>query len=54
MMNSEGAGESVVSRLGKKPSAISTAWLNGLLRLHLPPIEQVFFLRPYLVIQWEA
>ncbi len=38
----------------KKPSAISTARLNALLRLHRPPIKQVFFLWPYLVIQWEA
>ncbi len=30
-----------------KPSAISTDWLNALQRVHLPPIEQVVFLRPY-------
>jgi hypothetical protein len=30
-----------------KPSAISTAWLNALLHLHLPPIKQVVSLRPY-------
>ena len=30
-----------------KPSTISTAWLNGLLRLHLPPIKQVVSLRSY-------
>jgi len=43
-----------VGPMGQKPSAISTAWLNGLLRLHRPPIKQVISLRPYLVIQWEA
>ena len=53
-MNFEGAEGGIVSLLEKKPSAISTAWLNGLLRLHRPPIEQVIFLRPYLVAQWEA
>lgn len=36
-----------VLRTADKPSAISTAWLNALLRLHLPPIKQVVFLRPY-------
>ena len=36
-----------------KPSTISTAQLNGLLRLHPLPIKQVVFLRSYLVIQWE-
>ena len=30
-----------------KPSAISTAKLNALLRLHLRPIKQVVYLRPY-------
>ena len=30
-----------------KPSAISTAKLNTLLCLHLPPIQQVVYLRPY-------
>ena len=30
-----------------KPSAISTARLNALLRFHLPPIKQVVYLRPY-------
>ena len=30
-----------------KASAISMAQLNGLLRLHLPPIKQVVYLRPY-------
>ncbi len=30
-----------------KPSAISTAQLNVLLRLHMRPIKQVVFLRPY-------
>ena len=30
-----------------KASAISTAKLNGLLRLHTPPIKQVVYLRPY-------
>ena len=30
-----------------KPSVISTARLNALLRLHRPPIKQVVFLRPY-------
>ena len=32
-----------------KPSAISTAWLRRLPALHLPPIEQVIYLRPYQV-----
>ncbi len=36
-----------------KPSTISTAQLNELLRLHPLPIKQVVFLRSYLVIQWE-
>ena len=30
-----------------KPSAISTAQLNTLLYLHLRPIKQVVYLRPY-------
>ncbi len=31
----------------EKSSAISTAQLNVLPRLHLQPIQQVFYLRPY-------
>ncbi len=30
-----------------KPSVISTAQLNPLPDLHMPPIKQVVFLRPY-------
>jgi hypothetical protein len=30
-----------------KRSAISTAWLKTLPSLHLPPIEQVIYLRPF-------
>ena len=30
-----------------KPSTISTAWLNALLRLHLRPIKQLVSLRSY-------
>ena len=33
----------------KEASAISTAKLKLLPALHVPPIEQVFYLRPYLV-----
>ncbi len=36
-----------VLRITGKPSTISTAKLNALLRLHLPPIKQVVFLRSY-------
>jgi hypothetical protein len=32
---------------GDEPSAISTAWLNALQHVHLPPINQVVYLGPY-------
>ncbi len=41
-------GVRVLRTTGGKSSAISTAWLNTLLCLHLPPIKQVVYLRPYL------
>jgi hypothetical protein len=32
---------------GPSPRPISTGWLSALLRVHLRPIKQVVFLRPY-------
>jgi hypothetical protein len=40
----------MVRRRRRSLSAISTVKLNRLLGLHSPPIEQVFYLRPYPVI----
>ena len=43
-----------MGRCQKKSSAISTAWLSVLPRLHVPPIEQVIYLRPYQANLWEV
>ena len=42
-------GKELRELAGRRRSAISTDWLRALPSLHLPPIEQVFYLRPYLV-----
>ena len=39
------------SRSEEKPSTISTAKLRRLLALHVPPIQQVVYLRSYLPTQ---
>ena len=38
-----------------KPSTISTAKLNPLLDVHMPPIKQVVYLRSYFLLaeEWE-
>ena len=35
----------------EKPSTISTGRLKALLPVHLPPIQQVVYLRSYLLVQ---
>ena len=35
----------------EKPSTISTGQLKALLPLHFPPIQQVVYLRSYLITQ---
>ena len=35
-----------------KPSVISTAQLNPLPDLHMPPIKRVVFPRPYPTLRW--
>jgi hypothetical protein len=42
---------SATDMLEEKPSTISTAQLNALRRVHLPPIQPVVYRRSYLVNQ---